>query len=83
MVQAALVSWVPESVLFELLQDPRVAQMYPLLWQTLAKNMLWLVNLPTHVWEALAPLTELTASELQSGCIAAGHIAFHFFWRRS
>eukprot|EP00974_Lingulodinium_polyedra_P042885 4117610-Lingulodinium_polyedra.AAC.1 len=44
--------------------------------------MAWLVTLPSHIWDALSLLTELSSSELQSECIAAGHIAFHFFWRR-
>eukprot|EP00974_Lingulodinium_polyedra_P017600 1708100-Lingulodinium_polyedra.AAC.1 len=82
MVMAAIVSWVPESVLAELLEDHRVALVYDDLWMALATNMKWLVTLPKHLWVTLASITEVDSSSLQSGCIQGARKAFHFFWRR-
>eukprot|EP00974_Lingulodinium_polyedra_P046504 4455465-Lingulodinium_polyedra.AAC.1 len=51
LVQAALVSKVPEGILSELMGDPRVAQTYPELWRCLARDMAWLVDQPSSLWE--------------------------------
>lgn len=82
MVQAALVSWIPEPALAERLEDARAALVYNELWQALAKHMTWLVTLPSYIWETLAAVTEVERSVLQSGCIDGAHKAFLDFWRR-
>ena len=82
LVQAAVVSRLSEGVLADLLQDPRVGQTYGDVWQSLAEEMLWRVSLPSHVWSALAKVTDITGAALQSRCINAGHAAWHFFYRR-
>ena len=78
MVQAAIVAWVPESVLAELMIDPRVALRYQDLWLALAKNMQWLVSIPMYVWAALSSVAGISPSDLLAGCVEGGHIAFHF-----
>ena len=56
--------------------------MYDSLWQTLATEMKWVISLPDGLWHALAVVTEQSANDLKSSCIAAAHTSFHFFWRR-
>eukprot|EP00974_Lingulodinium_polyedra_P007945 756942-Lingulodinium_polyedra.AAC.1 len=44
LTQAAVVSRVSEGVLAELLEEPRVAKSYPVLWHSLASDMHWAVT---------------------------------------
>eukprot|EP00974_Lingulodinium_polyedra_P012812 1241245-Lingulodinium_polyedra.AAC.1 len=53
-VRAAVVSSVSEGALAVLMHDPRVATIYPQLWQTLAEHMSALVQQPDSTWQALA-----------------------------
>ena len=82
LVECAIASRVTEGVLHELTEDPRVCKMYDSLWQTLATEMKWVISLPDGLWHALAVVTEQSANDLKSSCIAAAHTSFHFFWRR-
>eukprot|EP00974_Lingulodinium_polyedra_P018001 1744844-Lingulodinium_polyedra.AAC.1 len=82
LVQAAMVSRVPEGCLSELMSDPRLAQTYPDLWHSLATDMAWLIMVQDSVWEALGTVAGIAPAALKDKCIKAGHTAFHFCWRR-
>ena len=41
-----------------------------------------MVSMHDVVWGRLAGLCTMTTAALKSRCIEAGHISFHFFWRR-
>eukprot|EP00975_Prorocentrum_lima_P060180 12621052-Prorocentrum_lima.AAC.1 len=81
-VMFSMCSRVAESILQELLEDPRVAQRYATLWATMSEELRWLVTLEGHIWHALGRVAGLPPGELASRCIAAGHTSYHFFWRR-
>ena len=44
--------------------------------------MLALVEIPDHVWGAVAEVAERSAEDLRAACIAGGHVSYHFFCRR-
>eukprot|EP00974_Lingulodinium_polyedra_P101546 9836045-Lingulodinium_polyedra.AAC.1 len=69
-VQAVVISRVPEGVLAELMGDPRVAQTYPVLWKRLAED----TTLSKVVGEA--------PHVLKHKCIKGGQAVFQFCVRR-
>ncbi len=73
---------VTDGVLAEVLEDSRVAKNHDELWQTLSEDMLALVEIPDHVWSAVAEVAERSAEDLRAACIAGGHVSYHFFCRR-
>ena len=82
MVRCAVVSRVAESVLLDLMEDPRVCQRYSALWEIMCEEMMWVATLGQVVWEKLAHISGACAHDLKSDCIRASHVSFHFFWRR-
>ena len=81
-VQAAMGSRVSEGFLSELMDDPRVALRLPELWQAAGEEMRWLIDVSDDVWKVLGPVCGMRADRLRDRCVAAGHVSFHFLWRR-
>lgn len=82
LAEAALSSRVADGVLAELMEDGRVAMRYEALYETLAEEMKWLVDVPVYVWQEVGRVAGVPWEDLRSSCISAGHTSFHFFWRR-
>ena len=82
LVHGAIVSRVMESALLELLDDSRVPLIYDKLWEVLAEEMLWVINLGVEFWAELAGVAQEPVEDLRSGVIYQSHVSFHFFWRR-
>ena len=67
-------------MLLQLLKDARVAQTYEELFKALASEVLWLLELPQHVWQSLSIHVtrnkvdphELRAQSMQAALTAAG-----------
>ena len=79
---ASISSRVAEGVQAELMNDNRVAIAYPALWKIAAEEVRWIVDLPDHVWGALASVSGCRLEQLKDETISAAHISFHFLWRR-
>ena len=82
LVKSAMISRVAEAFQTLLMEDSRVAKVYPALWAAAAEEMKWLVDLDADVWSMLGETCGMVGSDLASKCIAGGHTSFHFLWRR-
>ena len=78
----ALYSRISEGVQADLLDDSRVAMVYARLWQSASEEMKWLVDLPEITWSTIGSVCGMGAGEFRDRCIGAGHVSFHFIWRR-
>ena len=65
-----------------LMQDPRVASSYNDLWDRASRELRSLVDIPDHMWATLAVAAKCDAGQLKDKVISAGHVAYHFLWRR-
>ena len=79
---ASFVSRAVDGVLASILEDPRVARNYDDIFQLLCDDTMWLVRLPSHVWEAVASAMGMDAHGLRASCMSRIHVAFHLFYRR-
>ena len=79
---ASISSRVAEGFQAELMNDNRVAIAFPALWKIAAEEVRWIVDLPDHVWGALASVSGCRLEQLKDETISAAHISFHFLWRR-
>ena len=80
--ECAFVSRVTDGVLAEIIEDPRVALRHDELWEVLAGDMKWLLEVPDMVWTSIANVANTTGTDIRAHCIRGGHASFHFFWRR-
>jgi hypothetical protein len=80
---AALVSYVPEACLLQLLQDNRLPLQLGHLKSTMVEELRFLDGIEPKVWQALAGACGMAPLVLQSEVLAAGHIAFGFMHRRA
>ena len=64
------------------MQDSRVALKVGDLWQAASDELQWLISLGDFVWNTFEMICGVPAAELKSRSIRAGHIAYHFMWRR-
>ena len=78
----AVASRVPEAVQADLMKDNRVALQVDSLWETAAKEVKWVVDLPEGTWAVLGDLCNRPGGWMKDMAINAAHIAFHFFHRR-
>lgn len=79
---AAMASKVSEGFQEVLMQDPRVASSYTELWSRASQELRSLVDIPDHMWGSLATAAGCEPGQLKDKVISAGHVAYHFLWRR-
>ena len=81
---ASIVSWVPEGLVYELVEDDRVARNFHKLRDTLLDDLLYVERLSPQVWSRLAGIFQSKghAAEIKSECILSAHIAACFIVRR-
>ena len=82
MAVAAVVGRVPEAVQADLMNDNRVAKAADSLWETAAKEVKWVIDLPDSTFALLAELFDKTGPAVKDACINAAHVSFHFMYRR-
>ena len=64
------------------MEDSRVAIVYPVLYQAVAEELKWLIDLPSHLWASLGVVCDRHEHDLRDDTIRAAHISYHFLWRR-
>ena len=75
-VAAALVGYVPDAVLADILEDDRVAPKAPVLAELLQSELQYLTNLPAYVYAFLAEICHYASGvELQADVLEAAHCA--------
>lgn len=81
----AVTSWVLDEVFEVVLADDRLLRMHEQVTEVLRDEVEHLGDIAEEVWELLVAGIggEVPAEHLRSGVIAAGHIAYGFFWFRS
>ncbi|CAJ1419146.1 unnamed protein product [Effrenium voratum] len=78
----ALAAYVPESFLFELMRDARVARRQQTLRSVMSDEFAFLDHLPLAVWNYLAGAVSLTPRMLRDQVLSAAAVAESFIhWR--
>lgn len=80
----AMCGYITDVVLFDLMQDDRLGLRVDDVEDEMAREMIFLENVPDAVWDRLAHLSRPDAhpSVLKSDCIRAGHIACSYMYER-
>ena len=81
-VQSALASRVAESAQLVMMEDSRVGRRYDEIWRAATEELKWLVDLSDDVWALLGSVCDMHGDEVKDAVIKAGHVSFHFLWRR-
>jgi hypothetical protein len=81
-VEACIVSHIPDCVLRMLMKDNRVGRNIHELADAMHSKFSWLRGLPDSIWNKLASISTVTGDTLKQNCILAGHRCVAFFhWR--
>ena len=80
---AALVSYVPEACLLQLLEDDRLPLQLGHLKATMVEELQFLANIKPRIWQALGDACGMAPLVLRSEVLMAGHIAFAFVHKRA
>ena len=71
-----------EAFQTELMEDNRVALIYPDLYRVISEEMKWVIDLPQHIWDSLGAIAGRASVEIKDDTIRAAHTSYHFLWRR-
>lgn len=80
---AALVSYVPEPCMLQLLQDNRLPMHLSHLKSTMVEELQFLSNIRPKVWQALGSACGMAPKALRSEVLTAGHISLAFMEMRA
>lgn len=79
---ASLVSYIPEALQAELLEDPRVPMRVDALEASVREEAEWAMSLPEFFWSALAGVLGCSAASLRHDVSVASVVAVGFMTRR-
>ena len=81
-VVCGVVSRVAEALQAHLMHDNRVAKQLESIWDVLAKQMKWVIDLPADTYSLLGEICQLPGTDVADLCINAAHVSLHFVHRR-
>ena len=83
MAMASMVSYISDSCLTELLEDPRVPLRQASIKAAIQTEVEWLASVSDYVWDSLAGVIGGSAGQgLRSDCLRAAHISVAFLEQR-